>query len=184
MIAASPAPALDDMRQGCQYFDAAQAVAASVMQIDLAVREVRPAVEQLGLLVDNMSTALTTMRDTLTSDHDTGDGAASRVVVAAMVGLLEQSVHGGIVHLQFYDRLAQHLSHVQTFLSEIAAHLANDTESGAEAFEQLRAKLRVRLISEAQRELLDAVLPPPGGAPLNQRQARDEYAAQGTIELF
>lgn len=187
------------MGHGCQYIDAAQAVAASVAQIELAVREVKPAVEQLGLLIDAMATGLTEMRtglaemrtglmpdrDSASGDAAAGGGVAPSSGLAGTVGALEQSVHGSITHLQFYDRLVQHLSHVQTFLSGVAAHLANGTEEdGEQVFESLRAKLRVRLISEAQRELLDAMLPPPGGAPLNQQQARDEHAAQGTIELF
>jgi hypothetical protein len=102
------------------------------------------------------------------------------------VAKLENHVHGGITQLQFYDRLVQHMAHVQDYLSGVAGQLGMTGDGAAddEVWDMLRSKLRVRLISEAQRELLDAVLPPPEGAHFNSQQARDEHAAQGTVELF
>jgi len=168
------------MGQRCQYIDSAQSVAASVAQIELAVRGVRPAVEQLGLLIDNMAAGLATLR---AGGPDCGQGEASAARAQTLLEL-EQSVHGSITHLQFYDRLVQHLTHIQNFLSGVASHLGNGADGDENTLESLRARLRARLISEAQRELLDAVLPPPEGARSNSQQAREEHAAQGTIELF
>lgn len=161
------------MRTGCQCIDAAQSVAASVAQIELAVREVQPAVEQLGLLIDNMTAGLAELRG------NQGDGTQSERLTE-----LQRNVHGSITQLQFYDRLVQHLAHVQTFLSGVASHMSAGEDAEVDKLETLRSRFRVKLISEAQRELLDAVLPPPEGARHNSRQARDEHAAQGTVELF
>ena len=156
-----------------QNIEAAQAIAAAVAQMDLAVREVRPAVEQLGELIGSMSTGLVELRDAR-ARPDGFDEAVAK---------LEKQVHGSITHLQFYDRLVQHMRHLQDFLSGAAGELANEPAND-ETWEVLRSRLRVRLISAAQRELLDVVLPPPQGPHMNSRQAREEHAAQGTVELF
>lgn len=165
------------MGQSCQHIDAAQSVAASVAQIELAVREVQPAVEQLGLLIDAMAMGLGQLRKSRAEDG-VADGAGP------LLRELEKNVHGSITQLQFYDRLVQHMSHVQDFLSGVAGSLANDMEDDGNRLEMLRARLRTRLISEGQRELLDAVLPPPEGARSSSQAARDEHTAQGTVELF
>jgi hypothetical protein len=172
------------MAQTCQNIDAAQAIAAAVAQIELAVREVQPAVEELGALIEHLSGGLGELRNVQPRDADPQaisvfpdefDGAVTR---------LQKHVHGTITQLQFYDRLVQHLAHVQDFLAGVAGQLANTAAGEDGAWGVLRDRLRMRLISQAQRELLDAVLPPPEGAQFNSRQAREEHAAQGTVELF
>jgi hypothetical protein len=79
--------------------------------------------------------------------------------------------------------LVQHMQHLQDFLSGAAGELAGEPAKD-ETWEALRSRLRVRLISAAQRELLDVVLPPPDGPHMNSQQAREEHVAQGTVELF
>jgi hypothetical protein len=156
-----------------QNIEAAQAIAASVAQMDLAVRDVRPAVEQLGELIGSMAAGLVELRNARARPDGFDEAVAQ----------LEKQVQGSITHLQFYDRLVQHVQHLQDFLSGAAGELANEPANDA-TWEVLRSRLRVRLISAAQRELLDVVLPPPQGPHMNSRQAREEHAAQGTVELF
>ena len=174
------------MGQTGENVEAAQAIAASVAQIELAVREVQPVVEQLGELIGNMSTGLMELRKARPRRFDADSIAVFPDEFDRTVAKLEKHVHGGITQMQFYDRLVQHMAHVQDFLSGVAGQLGMTGDGAAddEVWDILRSKLRVRLISEAQRELLDAVLPPPEGAHFNSQQARDEHAAQGTIELF
>jgi hypothetical protein len=103
------------------------------------------------------------------------------------VDKLQKQVNGSITQLQFYDRLVQHLKHVQDYLSAAAGELASRSTEDPQALDiwnGLRDRLRTRLISEAQRQLLDVMLPPPEGADFNSAQARDELAAQGSVELF
>jgi hypothetical protein len=172
------------MARTCQNIDAAQAVAAAVAQVELAVREVQPAVEQLGALIDHMAGGLVELRTLRSRDVDPEAISVFPDEFARVLGGLQQHVNGSITHLQFYDRLVQHLGHVQDFLAGAAGQLASAADGEDDAWGALRDKLRVRLISAGQRELLDAVLPPPQGAQLNSRQAREEHAAQGTVELF
>jgi hypothetical protein len=172
------------MARTCQNIDAAQAIAAAIAQIELAVREVQPAVEQLGVLIDHMAGGLGELRTARPRDDDPEAISVFPDEFARALGRLQKHVHGSITQLQFYDRLVQHLAHVQDYLAGIAGQLASTADDTEDAWGVLRDKLRVRLISAAQRELLDAVLPPPGGAQLNSRRAREEHAAQGTVELF
>jgi hypothetical protein len=167
-----------------QNIDAAQAIAAAVAQVELAVREVQPAVEQLGALIDHMAGGLGELRTLRSNEVNPEAISVFPDEFARVLGGLQKNVNGSITQLQFYDRLVQHLGHVQDFLTGAAGQLANAVDSEDDAWGALRDKLRVRLISEAQRELLDAVLPPPQGAQFNSRQAREEHAAQGTVELF
>jgi hypothetical protein len=175
---------LNEMAQTPQNIDAAQAIAAAVAQIELAVREVQPAVEQLGEFIDHMAGGLGELRTARPRDIDPEAISMFPDELDRAVSRLQKDVHGSITQLQFYDRLVQHLGHVQDFLAGVACQLASAADCEDEAWGVLRDKLRVRLISEAQRQLLDAVLPPPGGAQFNSRQAREEHAAQGTVELF
>jgi hypothetical protein len=171
------------MAQTYQNVDASQAIAAAVAQIELAVREVQPAVEQLGTLIDHMAGGLAELRTARPRDADPEAISVFPDEFDRAVSGLQKQVHASITQLQFYDRLVQHMTHVQDFLAGVAGQLAS-TDGAGDAWGVLRDKLRVRLISEAQRALLDAVLPPPGGAQFNSQLAREEHAAQGTIELF
>jgi hypothetical protein len=172
------------MAQTYQNVDAAQAIAAAIAQIELAIGEVQPAVEQLGTLIDRMAGGLVELRTARPRDADPEAISVFPDEFDRAVAGLQRQVHAGITQLQFYDRLVQHMTHVQDFLAGVAAQLASTADGADDAWGVLRDKLRVRLISEAQRALLDAVLPPPGGAQFNSQLAREEHAAQGTIELF
>jgi uncharacterized phage infection (PIP) family protein YhgE len=161
------------MLESAQTSEAAQAIAAAVAQIELAVREVQTPVEQLGQLIDQMSSGLGALR---TDSHR-----------SLVLEKLQKQVNGSITQLQFYDRLVQHLKHVQDYLSGAAGELASRSTSETQTVDVwngLRGRLRTRLISESQRQLLDAMLPPPEGADLDSEQARSECASQGSVELF
>ncbi len=174
------------METTCQSGEAAQAIAASVAQIELAVREAQPAVEQLSVLIGHMSSGLGALRAARPRNFNPDVIAVFPDEFDRTMARLEKEVNSSITQLQFYDRMVQHLSHVQDYLSGAASELANGADfADPQVWSALCGKLRTRLISQAQRELLDAVLPPPeGGGQANSQQARDEHAAQGTVELF
>jgi hypothetical protein len=167
-----------------ENIDAAQAIAAAVAQMELAVREVQPPVEQLGVLIGKMADGLRAMRSSHVRNLDPESISVFPDDFDRAIGELGIDVQASITHLQFYDRLVQHLSHVLDYMSSVAEQLVNATETDADVWGTLSAKLRKRLISAAQRELLDMVLPPSQGAHSTSRQAREEHAAQGTDELF
>jgi hypothetical protein len=152
----------------------ARALAAAVTQIDVALREARTPVEQLGSLIERMAGTLDCLR------------AESSQLGRQSIEALQSDLYGSIQQLQFYDRMVQHLSHVQDYLSAVADQLASVAVNGddADAWDELRARLRTRLISDAQRELLDLVLLPAGGVSTTREAALEERARQGSIELF
>jgi hypothetical protein len=175
------------MEKTGQSGEAAQAVAASVAQIELAVREVQPSVEALGLLIDQMSSGLGALRITRRRNGNPDVVAVFPDDFDRAVDKLQKQVSGSITQLQFYDRLVQHLKHVQDFLSGTAGELASRSmcdAADADVWNSMRERLRIRLISQSQRQLLDAMLPPPEGAGIDSEQARAELAAQGSVELF
>lgn len=175
------------MPQSAQTSEAAQAIAAAVAQIELAVREVQHPVEELGVLIDQMSSGLGVLRTARCRSVNPDVVAVFPDDLDRAVEKLQKQVNGSITQLQFYDRLVQHLKHVQDFLSGTAGELASRSTCDAEQTDVwggLREKFRTRLITQAQRQLLDALLPPPEGADLDSEQARSECAAQGSVELF
>jgi len=175
------------MERTSQSIDAVQAIAASVAQIELAVRDVQPSVEVLGLLITDMATGLGELRAARRHNAYPEEIAVFPDAFDRGVTKLEKQMHDSITQLQFYDRLVQHLGHVQDYLSGVASQLAGglgDAAGEEDVWEALRSRLHVRLISQAQRDLLDAILPPPDGGQLSSRLAREEHAALGTIELF
>jgi hypothetical protein len=175
------------MQSPAQTSEAAQAIAAAVAQIELAVREVQHPVEQLGQLIDEMSAGLGVLRTARRRSVNPDAVAVFPDEFDRAVDKLQKQVNGSITHLQFYDRLVQHLQHVQDYLSGTAGELASrstcDPQS-PDVWAGLRDRFRTRLISQSQRQVLDAMLPPPKGADFDSERARGECAAQGSVELF
>lgn len=157
----------------------AESIAAATAQIELAMREAEFPIEQLGhsirrlaMLVGNIS-----VPPELKEDGNANDDLAR----------VQADMSKAIEHLQFYDRLVQHLSHVRDYLSAISRKMAetSDQPLDDEAWVSLRAQLRKRLISDAQRDLLDLILPVHGKKSDDPNsENREHSAAQGSIELF
>jgi hypothetical protein len=181
----------------------ASAIAAAATQIELALREAHEPVEDLGLLIGQIAATLGQMRTARRSSAGASappvTGSAPEAVgeVDAAIERLEAALHGSIERLQFYDSMVQHLSHVRDYLASVANQLAHGAEAHAHspelrgpadaaAWEKLRHQLRRKLITDAQRELLDLVLPvgaEPGAAPA-ARPTQPERVATDNIELF
>jgi len=173
----------------------ASAIAAAATQIELALHEAHEPVEDLGLLIGQISTTLAELRDARSrSEAAQGEAAPGVAEVDAAIARLELALHGSIERLQFYDSMVQHLSHVRDYLAGVATQLTH-AGPGAEpapaargprdaaSWEKLRHQLRTRLLSESQRELLDLVMPATRGTR-SMAQASASRAADGNVELF
>jgi hypothetical protein len=160
----------------------ARALAAAVTQIELALREAANPIEKLGLRTESLSNAIKALQ---AARRPAGTGPDSPVTTPP-IEEMQADLSDIVQHLQFFDRMVQHLSHVQSYLSSVADQLASVAESreSTDIWEGLRAKLRTNLISDAQRELLDLVLPPPAGTASARQKALEEPAHQGTVDLF
>jgi hypothetical protein len=168
-----------------QHVEAAQALAAAVVQIDLAVREAQAPVDRLTLLIDCLAEALSELRTASSASGETGTlNPDSPDEPESPLVRLQKDLYLCVTQLQFYDRLVQHMAHVQDYLASAANELASPSPASRDVWDTLRIKLRARLISAAQRELLDSILSPETGPTTSGATARAEYASQGSIELF
>ncbi len=162
-----------DSQQGQQEVDAAHAISAAVAQMGLALRESQDPVTQLGTLLARLSQSMTELR------------SASGPVDGLLDGL-QSDVFKGIQQLQFYDRMVQHMSHLQDYLISAADELVHAKAAGhtRESWEQMNAKLRMRLISDEQRGLLDLFLNPDMPTRVSAQAARPDYSPPGSFEMF
>ena len=113
--------------------EAARALNAAAEQIGLALRESQPQVEQLGDSLHQLASALA---------EPAGTADANAAELAALM-------RRAVTRLQFYDRMTQHLSHVQDYLSRSAHQMGRpQPEDGWTGVHQ---QLSDRLLSDTQR---------------------------------
>jgi hypothetical protein len=165
--------------------DAAHAILAANAQIGLALRESQDPVAELGSLIAHVAETLGALRSAPVgrdSDLDSVTAAAAR----GLIEQLQSDVYKGIQQLQFYDRMVQHLSHLQEYLICVANQLCAGKDGGrtGEAWDELHSKLRVRLISDAQRGLLDLFLTPDAGTRVSAQASLPEHSSPGSLEIF
>lgn len=129
--------------------------AAAAAQLELALRESAGPVDDLVQSFERLSIGLAQLRQSLPSAAAESQQAGCRELFRNLSVCTES--------LQFYDRMVQHLSHLRDFLSGLSGspHGAGAAAEEPASWPELRSVLRRRLISEAQRELLDLILPPP-----------------------
>jgi hypothetical protein len=161
--------------------NAAQALFAATAQIGLALRESQEPVAELGTVIAHIAEALAALRSTPV------ENASERATIQGLVDKLEADVFQGIQRLQFYDRMVQHLSHLQNYLISVANELGAKQaghRSHDDTWEVLHAKLRARLISDEQRRLFDRFLHPDTAMKLSARVAPPELSTPGSMEFF
>jgi hypothetical protein len=175
----------------------ASAIAAAATQIELALHEAHEPVEDLGLLIGQISSTLGELRDARSRvPEEAASATPGATEVDAAIGRLESALHGSIERLQFYDSMVQHLSHVRDYLAGVATQLTTPADAeepepapaaqgvrDAASWDRLRGQLRTRLLSESQRELLDLVMPATRGARPPDPAGEPAAAADNT-ELF
>jgi len=164
--------------------DAAYALLAATAQIGVALHESRDPVAELGALLTHLVESLSALR---TAPLDPGaDGAMPAEVARGLIEQLQSEVFKGIQQLQFYDRMVQHLSHLQEYMISIANELGpmKAGRSNSEVWNEMHAKLRERLISDEQRGLLDVFLSPHTPTRVSAQAAGQQHSPPGTFELF
>jgi hypothetical protein len=181
MTAEANAEALQSGQQ--RDAEAAHALFAATAQMGLALRESQDPVAELGSLFAHLVETLKALRS---APFQPG---ADPVATQSVRGLLEQlqsDVFSGIQQLQFYDRMVQHLSHLQDYIIAVANELdcGRSPEKARLMWEELHAKLRKRLISDEQRGLLDMFLATDAANPAAAPPARTDHALPGSSELF
>lgn len=170
---------------------------AMAAQIDLALRESRPAMERLGAALARMGLTLKAMEE----DGAPPAGAALDLSVELpgdwALTQLRKDYATAVEDLQFHDRMVQHLTLLRDYLGGVggllaglAAHPATDaslTPAGLNpvAWSALRLQLMGRLLSPEQRQLLQVALPDGLGAWTGTaEEPGSPHARPGSVELF
>jgi hypothetical protein len=159
--------------------DACWAIAAAAVQIGLAIREAELEVGQLTACIERMAQRLRLQRER--SANADGPAAAVGDNVDAE---LEQGLMGAIVHMQFYDRLAQHLAHIEQFMTGAARQLTSGSDGDEHAWQELCEDLRARLTSQTHQGWLDALWTRGDRAANDAAQPSGDYDAPGAVEFF
>ncbi len=153
-------------------------------QIELAMRESDGQVEKLGAAIERLAAVLEEMPAGL-NDSDPANWLVRRVQV---------EVSACVECLQFYDHMVQHLSHVRDFAAATGALAGAGTEYqvqvkplpviGGKAWEDVRRRLRGRLISDDQRDLFDLLVAPETRSPPPLANLGGLHSGEGGIEIF
>jgi hypothetical protein len=171
---------------------AARAIAAATAQIDLALREANEPVDLLGRTLERITERMQDLRKNfLTHAQHCGD-AQGMLEMDLAVEALSAEMAVAIQNMQFFDRMFQHLTHVHDYLTGGADNLARvatapdatDVEDAAKRWETLRERLFTRLLTDAQRQVLDIVLPPQFWKTRRAPQRAAHAGSPGEIELF
>jgi hypothetical protein len=182
--AAQRRPDESPSQPGLQGGGAAQALFAATAQIGVAMRESQEPVAELGALLTHLVDTLGALRSAPVMQAV--DDSPSAVAARGLMEQLRSDVFNGIQHLQFYDRMMQHLSHLQGYLIGVANELSSAKPAGEpqEVWDELHARLRERLISADQRGLLDLFLTPDAGTRVSAQAAATDHAPPGSVDLF
>lgn len=147
--------------------EAARALLAASDQIDLALRESQPQVESLGEALHLLAAAV--------AEPQAGSHAFDPVLVVAM--------RQAISRLQFYDRMTQHLTHVQDYLSRSASHIADPAPE--HSWTGVHKQLSDKLLSDTQRFHMGRNFPEGKlGSTGKHSTERRKAADPGDIDLF
>jgi hypothetical protein len=171
--------------------NAARAIAAATAQIDLALREANEPVDCLGRTLERISERMQDLRQNFLKHADHCGDPQGMLEMDLAVEALSAEMAVAIQNMQFFDRMFQHLTHVHDYLTGGADNLARvasapdatDVEDAAKRWETLRERLFTRLLSDAQRQVLDIVLPPQFWQQRRSPQ-KSAHAGPGDIELF
>jgi hypothetical protein len=172
--------------------NAARAIAAATAQIDLALREAHQPVESLGNTLERISAHMKELRGKFLTHTRGCSDAQGMLEMDLAVEALAGEMAAAIQNMQFFDRMFQHLTHVHDFLTGGADNLArvanapdtDDADEAARRWEALRVRLFSRLLSDAQRQVLDIVLPPQYWGGGQGGPVKAVRATPGEIELF
>lgn len=164
-------------------------VRQTVLMLELAAAQIHVAMRDSGLSVEALMGAFTTLVERL---H--GLRARLDVSAAPSAGLdeglaaIDHALNEALLALQFYDRLAQRLEHVEHSLGHLAELLANPEQVAAPlAWRRLQEAIRSRYTTEEERILFAAVV---GGLPVADAIAhykasvRTGSAGAADVELF
>lgn len=148
--------------------EASVSLIAASEQIALALRESQPQVEALGTALQKLAAAL-----------PAGSPAAGSTT-------LRSEMLRAVTRLQFYDRMTQHLTHVQDYLARSARQLGAQPREPTQdtGWSGVHQQLSDSLLTETQRFHLDKSVQQELDANATERTRKADTSAPGDIDLF
>jgi hypothetical protein len=151
--------------------EAARVLRAASEQIALALKDAQPS-------IDSLSASLARLAELLAADSSQPPNPQQ---LSALRGEMALAVTG----VQFYDRMSQHLTHVQDYLNQSAREIGVEAGIPTEPWASLHQKLADRLLSETHRMYLGRNFPAEFLANRGNLSREDRGAASpGDIDLF
>lgn len=161
----------------------------AVWQLALAMRESDSAVERMGGAIERGSTLLSVLNALVAQVGALPGGETLHKDLLTCTQRLTAEHAACVENMQFYDRMVQHLGHLKDYLAHVAGVMTvpGGGPSETATLDQLNARFRRRLLTDAQRSVFDHVFQPGNReelAELPARAARTPNAADGNIEFF
>lgn len=134
-------------------------VRQTVQMLELAAAQIHVAMRDSNLSVEALMGAFGTMAERLQRLESRLQASAGDEALGAEMHQVSSAMDEALVALQFYDRLAQRLEHVEHGLDHLAALLADAGQRGAlQAWEGLQEEIRSRYTTEEERIMFASVM--------------------------
>lgn len=169
-------------------------VRETVLMLELAAGQVEAAMRESGNSVEVLTGAFTRLADTLSRISGAaaalpseGAAGAARQDIEAGMAEVSQQVHHAVVAFQFYDKLAQRLSHVCHSLADLSNLVADKGRLyNPGEWVDLQQSIRAKYTMVEEVAMFEAVV---HGTPVQEAlehfmAEREQATAGGDIELF
>jgi hypothetical protein len=160
----------DEAKTLSGHLEQERALRAASDQISLAMQDSMASVEALGM-------SLARVAQLLAADLR-APGAAEQLQD------LRREMGRAVTGLQFYDRMTQHLTHVQTFLAASAEQIGRGDAVAKDSWQRLERNLADRLLSDTHRIHLGQHLQAEFVAGRAGTRSERGASSPGDIDLF
>ncbi len=131
----------------------------AVAQIEMSMRDSNESVEVLSNSFTSMVGQVKMIERTSATLPDAAETAEARATIIQSCATISEMMHAAIVAFQFYDKLTQRLSHVNSSLGTLAELIA-DARRLYNPYEWLgvQEKIKSRYTMEEERLMFDALI--------------------------
>ena len=168
-------------------------VRETVLMLELAAAQIEAAMRESNGSVDVLTASFTNMAETLRSitgalgarQADAADTDTHAQLLSA-AGEVSGMVNQAVVAFQFYDKLAQRLSHVAHSLGDLSGLVSDQARIyRPQEWVELQGRIRAKYTTSEEREMFEAVM---SGTPVAEAIARYvdtmKHGQTDDIELF
>jgi hypothetical protein len=147
-------------------------------------RALRAASDQIGLAMQDSKAAVEALGESLARVAQLLAADLSAPGAAEQVQALRREMARAVTGLQFYDRMTQHLTHVQNFLADSAEQVGRGDAAVRDSWQRLERNLADRLLSDTHRIHLGRHLQAEFVAGRSGTRSERGASSPGDIDLF